>query len=265
MGRTSSTSTRRPRKVAPPHPGLRRGPKNAEYMKGLLTIFKAILITAFVVYALYYFSQSSFFALQRIEVVGQKHLSPGEVIADSDLSDGVNIFRVNLDQARKRLLTDPWITGATLHRHLPNEVEIDIEERQPSALLLTGRNWLVLDRNGVCIDCLTSPRLYSLPIITGLTPDTTEPGKKVSSSLVLPAVLTAMDLRVEDFFSEVDIANPDSLIAYTRDGIPVLLGDSHDLHNKLLTAQSLMANLNNPQAVAFMDLRSAQAPAVKYK
>lgn len=241
-----------------------RRPRKAT-LRVFLTLFKAILIAAFVVYALYYFSQSSFFALRKIEVRGQNHLTPGEVTAQSGLSDGMNIFQVNLDQARVHLLADPWIAGAVLRRQLPNRVEIAIEERQPSALLITGQYWLVLDRNGVCIDNPTSPRLYSLPIITGLTPDTTEPGKQISASPVLPVVLAALDLSVEDFFSEVDLANPESLIAYTRDGIPIYLGDSQNLHSKLLTAQSLMANLNDPGSVAYIDLRSDQAPAVKYK
>ena len=244
------TGARRPRKAA---------------LRFFLTLFKAILIAVFVVYALYYFSQSSFFALQKIEVRGQQHLTPGEVTGQSGLSDGVNIFQVNLDQARERLLTDPWIAGAVLRRQLPNKVEIDIEERQPSALLIAGQDWLVLDRNGVCIDNLTSTRLYSLPIITGLTPDTTEPGKQVSANPALPVVLAALDLSVEDFFSEVDVANPESLIAYTRDGIPIYLGDSQNLHSKLLTAQSLMANLDDPGSVAYIDLRSVQTPAVEYK
>jgi cell division protein FtsQ len=241
-----------------------RRPRKAT-LRVFLTLFKAILIAAFVVYALYYFSQSSFFALQKIEVSGQSHLTPAEVASQSGLSDGVNIFQINLNQAREHLLTDPWIVGAVLRRQLPNKVEIDVEERQPSALLIAGQNWLVLDRNGVCIDNLPSLRLYSLPIITGLTPDTTEPGKKISASPVLPVVLAALDLSVEDFFSEVDLANPESLIGYTRDGIPIYLGDSQNLHSKLLTAQSLMAGLNDPGAVAYIDLRSAQAPAVKYK
>ena len=86
------TGARRPRKAA---------------LRFFLTLFKAILIAVFVVYALYYFSQSSFFALQKIEVRGQQHLTPGEVTGQSGLSDGVNIFQVNLDQARERLLTDP--------------------------------------------------------------------------------------------------------------------------------------------------------------
>ena len=154
-----------------------------------------------------------------------KHLSPGEVSKESGLSDGMNIFQLNLDQAKKRLLTDPWIAGVELRRQLPSTVEIDIQERQPRALLLDGQRWLVLDQNGVCIDSLSSPHLFSLPIITGLVPGSTDPGRQVSDSPALLAVLAAMDLSVEDFFSEVDIANPDSLIAYTRDGIPVYLGD----------------------------------------
>jgi cell division protein FtsQ len=250
MGKVQPAAVKRPRKAS-----LRR----------YLTIFKVILIASFVVYALYFFSQSQFFALKEIDVRGQKHLTPGEVSGESGLGKGTNIFQLNLDQARKRLLTDPWIAAATLRCQLPNRVEIDIEERQPVALLLAGQRWLVLDRSGVCIDSAVSLRLYSLPIITGLTPDTTDPGKRVSASPVLQAVLTAMDLSVEDFFSEVDIANPNSLVAYTRDGIPVLLGDSHDLHAKLLTAQSLIVNMTGTGAVAYMDLRSAQAPAVKYE
>jgi cell division septal protein FtsQ len=63
----------------------------------------------------------------------------------------------------------------------------------------------------------------------------------------------------------VDVADPNNLLAYTREGTPVMLGDSHDLHAKLLTAQSLVANINDIGDVAYMDMRSAQAPAVKYK
>jgi cell division protein FtsQ len=244
------TGAKRPRKAA---------------LRVFLTLFKVILISVFVIYSFYYFSQSSFFALQKIEVRGQQHLAPAEVASQSGLSDGANIFQLNLDQARERLLADPWIAGATLRRQLPNKVEIDIVERQPSALLIAGQYWLVLDRNGVCIDSLTSTRLYSLPIITGLAPVTVEPGRQVSASPVLPVVLAALDLSVEDFFSEVDVADPESLIAYTRDGIPIYLGDSQNLHSKLLTAQSLMASLNDPSSVAYIDLRSAQAPAVQYK
>ena len=74
-----------------------------------------------------------------------------------------------------------------------------------------------------------------------------------------------MNLNVENFFSEVNIADPNNLIAYTRNGIPVLLGDTGNLQNKLLPAESLLVVLNNQKSVDYIDLRSAQAPAVQYK
>jgi len=245
-------------------PAAVKGHRKAR-LRRYLPIIKVILIASFVVYALYFLSQTQLFALKGIDVKGQRHLSAGEVSVESGLGMGMNIFRLNLGQARKRLLADPWIVAAGLRRQLPNRVEIDIQERQPDALLLVGHSWLVIDRSGFCIESATSLRLFSLPIITGLTPDTTDPGRQVSASPVLQAVLAAMDLSVEDFFSEVDVADPNNLLAYTREGTPVMLGDSHDLHAKLLTAQSLVANINDIGDVAYMDMRSAQAPAVKYK
>lgn len=244
-------------------PAVRKRPRKVN-RRAYFALLKAILITSFVVYALYYFSQSSFFALRVIEVRGLKHLVSDEVAGESGLIIGANIFRLDLGQAGQRLLTDPWIEGAELRRRFPDRVEIDIRERQPAALLLTGQNWLVLDRNGICIDHAASLGLYDLPIITGLTPDTTDRGGQVSASEALLSVLAAMNLNVENFFSEVDIGNPDNLIAYSRGGIPVLLGRGQDMYSKLLTAQSLMVNIDNPDMIKYIDLRSVQAPAVKY-
>jgi cell division protein FtsQ len=222
-------------------------------------------MVAFVVFALYYFSQSPFFALEQIRVNGLKHLSPSEVSSESGLSPGTNIFRLNLEQAERRLLADPWIESASLKRQLPRTVQIVIRERQPSALLYASQRWLVLDSNGVCIDSMDTAHLYSLPIITGLQPDTCDPGKRVSANPVLPPVLAALGLDVEDFFSEIDISHPDDLVAYTRDGIPVILGRDDDLHSKLAAAQSLLISYDNPGSVAYVDLRAVQAPAVKNK
>lgn len=240
-----------------------RKPRRAS-SKGFLRRLRMILLAAFIIYACYYFSQSPFFSIQKIEVAGQKHLSATEIISGSGLHTGVNIFQVNLDQAEKRLLANPWIESVAIRRKLPQTIQIAVKERQPSAILLTDQRWLVLDRNGVCIDSVNSLRLYNLPIITGIKPDSTEPGKLASASPLLMPVLTALGLDVENFFSEVNIADGNNLVAYTRDSVPVLLGKCEGLHAKLVTAQSLMVNNSNSGTVMYVDLRSAQAPAVKY-
>ncbi|MGD0152673.1 MAG: FtsQ-type POTRA domain-containing protein [Thermacetogeniaceae bacterium] len=240
-----------------------RKPRRAN-PRGYLRRLRVILLAAFIIYACYYFSQSPFFSIQKVEVAGQKHLSAAEIIRVSGLGTGINIFQVNLDQAKKRLLANPWIESAAIRRKLPRAIQITVKERQPSAILLADQRWLVLDRNGVCIDSVNSLRLYNLPIITGIKPDTTDPGKLVSANPLLQPVLAALDLDVENFFSEVNISDGNNLVAYTRDSVPVLLGKCEDLHSKLVTAQSLMVNNSISGAVVYVDLRSAQVPAVKY-
>ncbi len=225
---------------------------------------KAILAAAFVVFSLYYFSQSPFFALEQFKVSGLRHLSSNQVTGESGLIQGMNIFQLNLGQAEQRLLSDPWIQSAAINLQLPHTVQIAIVERQPSAMIYANQHWLLLDREGICIDSVDNLYFYSLPIISGLNPDTCQPGKQVSANPVLQLVLTALDPGVEDFFSEVNISQPDDLVAYTRDSIPVYLGKCEDLHSKLALAQSLLTNFKDRGSVSYVDLRSLQAPAIKY-
>ena len=232
--------------------------------KGYFALLKMLLFGSLIVYACYYFSQSPFFSIQRIGTAGQKHLASNEIIQDSGLTAGTNIFKANLEQAKKRLLSIPWIEGVEIRRQLPHTILITVKERQQSAMLWTGQHWLVLDPNGICIDSVNSSHLYDLPIITGIKPETTDPGKLISSNPLLQPVLASLDLSVENFFSEINISDGNNLVAYTRDNVPVLLGKCQDLPSKLATAQSLLVNIDNPATVTYVDLRSAQAPAVKY-
>ena len=185
MGRARPTVANRPR-IA----GVRR----------LFHIFKGILIASLAIYALYSFSQSEFFALKAIDVHGQQHLAPDQVIVESGLNPGTNIFSINIGLAKKQLLADPWIASANIELKPPNRIEIDISERQPSALLMDGVQWLVLDQHGFCIADADALHIPDLPIITGLSPATADPGKQASVDPVLLAVPSGHEPERGKFF-----------------------------------------------------------------
>ncbi len=233
-------------------------------VRSFLSILEKILICATGVLALYYFSQSPFFALKEIKVQGLKRLSLAEVSRVSGLSKGTNLFRIDLRLVEKRLLAHPLIEQVEVRRRFPRTVLIEISEREPRALLLVNNGFLVLDKKGFCIDKLTSLGSYSLPIITGLKPDSTALGERVSRNGVLAAVLGALEAEVQPFFSEVNLADSDHIIGYSREGIPILLGTSQDLPAKFRLAVSFAGSLKNGQPVEYIDLTAIQAPAVKY-
>lgn len=234
-------------------------------VRSFLNVLKKVLICATGVLALYSFSQSPFFALKDIKVQGLKRLSLAEVSKVSGLSRGTNLFRIDLDLVEKRLLAHPLIEQVEARRRFPRTVLIKISEREPRALLLVNDGFLVLDKKGFCIDRLASSLgSYSLPIITGLTPDSTALGERVSRNGDLAAVLRALEAEVQPFFSEVNLADSDRITGYSREGIPILLGTSQDLLAKFRLAVSLAGSLRNGQPVEYIDLTAIQAPAVKY-
>ncbi len=225
---------------------------------------KIVFVITLSILALYLFSQSPFFALQEIEGRGLQRISLSELTKESGLSKGQNLFQVDTDQVKRRLLKDPLIERAEVKRRFPRTIVIEIKERQPRALFLANDTFLVIDRKGYCLDKISSMRSYNLPIITGVRPSTTELGKKVSSSWDMVSILAALDPDVQNFFSEFNIAGKDQLIAYSREGIPILLGSSENLSQKLHVAVSFMESLNSAIPVEYVDIRAVNAPAVKY-
>ena len=98
---------------------------------------------------------------------------------------------------------------------------------------------MLLTDKGYCLEKCTTAVSYDLPIITGLKPDSQNPGEQVINSDNLGVVLAALEQDVQQNFSEINIAEADNLIAYTRQGIPVFLGTTKKLSEKLDIASIL--------------------------
>lgn len=242
----------------------RRRRRGTVGLKRLLKALRAVLVSAIAILAVYLFSQSPLFALQDIEGRGLRQLSLPEITRLSGLNLGMNLFQIDTAQVQRRLLKDPLIAQAEVKRRFPHTVIITIKERQPCALFLAGETLLVIDRQGYILDQSTTDRPYNLPIITGPKAVTTRPGQKVCQDRELGNVLTALDSQTQVFFSEFHIAGRDQLVAYSRDGIPVLLGSPEQLKQKLQTAITFLGSLDTSVPVSYVDIRAVNAPAVKY-
>src|SRR5262249_51087056 len=70
-----------------------------------------------VVYGLIrYTRQSPRFAVRIVEVHGNAHRSPDEIMKTAGVAMGQNIFAANLEAMRAAILDDPWIETAALSR-----------------------------------------------------------------------------------------------------------------------------------------------------
>jgi cell division protein FtsQ len=111
------------------------------------------------------------FAVTEIDVVGHDHRTAEAIAGESGVTAGANVFSLDLDRARARILADPWIAQATLARRLPGTILIEVAEHKPAALVALGDTYLTT-AEGEPFKKLEPDDGVDLPLITGLRADT---------------------------------------------------------------------------------------------
>lgn len=104
----------------------------------------------------------------RVSVKGNHFLSEGEVRELLGPAVGENILNLDIAALKARLRASPWVSGATVRRTLPDQVEVEIGERVPLALAEADGLHL-MDAEGTLIE-VYGPRTagFDLPIVRGL-------------------------------------------------------------------------------------------------
>lgn len=84
---------------------------------------------------------------------------------------GRNIFFVPLAQRRKQLEQIAWVKQATVMRLLPDQIHVNIVERQPVAFTRHGSQVGLVDADGVLLSMPAAAMArhhYSFPVLTGI-------------------------------------------------------------------------------------------------
>jgi cell division protein FtsQ len=117
-----------------------------------------------------YITTSPRFDVRTIVVSGAQTRSTDAIEDTAGLRRGENIFTLDLDNARARLLADPWIRQAELGRRLPGTVLVDVVEREAAAVVSLGESYLA-SRDGEVFKRLEPGDPSDFPVITGLSAD----------------------------------------------------------------------------------------------
>jgi cell division protein FtsQ len=114
--------------------------------------------------------QSPRFAVTEVDVVGNQRRPAEAIAAESGVTEGANIFSLDLDAARAHLLADPWVSDAQLARRLPGTVLVQVTERRAAALVALGDVYLATPE-GEPFKRIELGDPTELPLVTGLRPE----------------------------------------------------------------------------------------------
>lgn len=221
---------------------------------GLALLLLLLVVGGFI------FLHSDFFLLRTIDVSGYSGLSKEELVDRAGLSRRMNIFQVNLEEFRQRLLLFPEIRRVDLERKLPDTLRLHIVERKPICLIAKNDNLYEVGSDGVIIRKRVNHEGLNLPVLTGLnnSPSGQPPkiGDKRFGDGAKIISVAKRDLCAQ--VSEIDLVH---YRLYTIDSIQVELGNTSRLEEKL-SALRLLLSSNDRKKIIGIDVRVPSQPIV---
>lgn len=206
-------------------PVARRGrARRSQVYVGVALLTVTILCVAYV--AVRSFLTADVLTITRIIVSGNTRMSRGDVLARLDGLRGRNMFLLNLEEWRRRILAAPWVEGVAIRRVLPGTVDVAIAEREPVGLGRIGDALYLLDQHGNLIDEFGPDHTeFDFPIIDGLAVG--ETGEADAPAVDRRRLALAMRLLAE-LQARPDLASRVSQIDVSdaRDAVVLLKGDT---------------------------------------
>lgn len=172
-----------------------------------------------------------------IQATGLTEVTRGEMLPVFGEDIGRNIFFVPLDERRKQLEAIPWIERATVMRVLPDQIRVNVVERQPVAFTREGQQIGLVDADGVLLSmpaAAMAAHHYSFPVITGI--DGGDPAASRRARMaVYQRMMGDLDSTGQHYsqqISEIDLTDPeDARVLMPEQGADILahFGEDHFL------------------------------------
>ena len=155
-----------------------------------------------------FFFDNPDYRLVTIEVQTDGTLQREQILRAANLQEGENIFRVNLSDVHDRLQELPQVDEVQVVRKLPAEIEIRLVERRPIAWITSDADIadpfsseaaFLVDARGVLMkEKKLLPEYLGLPLISGCTSESLEPGK-LSNLYEAKAALELLRMSTRSF------------------------------------------------------------------
>jgi cell division protein FtsQ len=200
-----------------------------------------------------------------VAIDGNKYVSREEILSAIGLplywtaGQGVSIFRVNLNEARKQVESISWVKSAVITRAFPHRLAVHVVERVPVAFVTLGGQVKLVDADGVYLEKPDKAE-FNFPVLEGL--DTTgNMMERVSRIAMYQDFMRQVSASAPSsgwLISEVNLADAEDLKAMLvqgRDSIEVHFGRS-DFKERFSNFLSLLPDIRKTNAkIDSVDLR----------
>ncbi len=239
---------------------MKKGKSSKKYiLKGILLL---LVLTGVI-----FFLRSPLLAISTIKVQGDNDLTKEQLCSIADIKEPVNMFNIHTDILQKRLESDVRIEKAIVKRVFPSTVVIDIKQARPAVTMNCNYGYADVSSTGKILNVYKSIKSFKYPYINGMILHDKYIGDTISDKNILKAIayLIAMKDEARIQISEINIANPQMIVAYTMTGEQIRLGDLAGAKEKARETEIFLHDLKKiTRKIDYVDFSYA-SPVFKFK
>ena len=207
-----------------------------------------ILLLGLGALSLYFLINSDNFNIRKITVLGNDKVEAEEIIRVSQIEEGENIFKVKTASAGEDIEKLVYIRSASVKRGLPNNIFINVLERQEEIIIKNISSYYGADGEGYILNEIDGSKT-DLPVFTGLYNKLISPGDNIFDQLEEKAIeefiQVADKLGILKLMDLVDMENNDNIIITLNNTIDVAFGSLDNVKYKLSLLNEILNDIEN--------------------
>src|SRR4030065_924276 len=214
-----------------------------DFFRAICLLFFISALSCSFIYVYSYLLSSPYFEIKETSVRGLKELTEKDILTLAQIKPAQNLLAVNTGAIKSRVSENPWVRNIYVGRELPNRLVLELQERDPLALLKKVDNIYLVDTEGTVFKKLSKNDEVDLPILTGFDRDSKTKLRQFFSALILLKTLSnSRQYSYLGSISEVNIDEISGLSVITDKGLYLKLR-LEGFENKLKNLKIVSADL----------------------
>ncbi|GIW45519.1 MAG: hypothetical protein KatS3mg077_2801 [Candidatus Binatia bacterium] len=204
-----------------------------------------------------------YFRVETLEIQGNRRVAEQELLHWVEWKRGCSVWDVDPRALRDRLLQHPWIRGVTVRRVFPRWVHVRVQERRPTALLLSRGVLQYIDRTGKVLGPVPASEAPDLPVISGVDELADRDLSPVHVHRALQLLRTCERLRCADQISQIHIGRRGLIVVPEGTRTTVVLGWTKLAEKLRRSARIFAAWEGRPERLQEVDVSFPRVAVVK--
>lgn len=231
--------------------------------KFVFRIVKWLMLLGIIIGGIIFALLSPIFNIKEISVSGNAQISSQTIISLSSLTIDQNIFNFRTSEIVDNIKENAYIDSVKVSRKFPDTVDIEVEERVTTFMLVYGNAYVYINNQGYILE-ITSEK-GDHPILTGFkTPTnqlvagnrlTEEDLEKLNDVLKIMEATSSGENKIENLITEINISDSSNyILTLSKEKKQVYLGDVTDLSTKVLWLNQFIEREKKNEGIIYLNM-----------